>query len=132
MILTPEVEPQRTALMPCSAKENMVMTMSEEERRSLPIESMPCWSDKTDLVYLGRVVEIPLRFMGTSRADYSQMPDFYEKRVEPNYTLTHDATLPVQKIEALVPGEDKVVILWRVPYRRVMNVKTRAEQSPTP
>ncbi len=105
-------------------KEKMVTTMSAEERRSVPMESMPCWSEKTDLVYLGRVVEMPVAFMGKARAKYDQLPDFYEKRVEPDYTLTHDATLPVQKIEALVPGEDKVVILWRVPYRKVMNVKT--------
>ena len=95
-----------------------------KDLRNVQVENMPCWSDKTDLVYLGRVVEMPIQFMGKSRSEYDRLPDFYEKRVEPDFTLTHDATLPVQKIEALVPGEGKVVILWRVPYRKVMKVKT--------
>ena len=99
-------------------------TRNKPDIRKVPVESMPCWSDKTDLVYLGRVVEMPLQLMGKSRSEYDLLPDFYEKRVEPGFTLTHDATLPVQKIEALVPGEDKVVILWRVPYRRAKNAQT--------
>jgi hypothetical protein len=97
--------------------------MSNEKIRHVPVESMPFWSDKTDLVYLGYVREIPLQFMGKSRSEYDLSPDFYEHRDYPGFTLTHDATLPAQKVEALVPGEDKVVVLWRVPYRRVIKMK---------
>ena len=97
--------------------------MPEEEIRHVACENMPCWSNNTDLVYLGYVSEIPLRFMGKSRSEYDLPPDFYQIREYPMFTLTHDATRPAQKIEALVPGEDKVIVLWRVPYRRKMKTE---------
>jgi len=92
--------------------------MTCEDARSFPMESMPFWSDETDLVYLGCVSVISRQSMGKSK---NKLPkDFYEKRVYPDYTLIHDSTIPIQRIEALMPIEDKVVVLWRVPYRRRM------------
>ena len=98
--------------------------MSKEEVRHVACEKMPFWSNETDLVYLGYVTELPLRVMGKMRAEFDVQPDFHQYREYPNFTLTHDLTLPAQKIEALIPGEDKVVILWRVPYRRTDKVHT--------
>ena len=95
--------------------------MRTKDSQNAAVERMSFWSDTTDLVYLGCLSEIPRQLMGKSKQDLPA--DFYEKRVYPGYTLTHDATLPIQRVEVLVPGEDKVLILWRVPYRRTMKVE---------
>jgi hypothetical protein len=92
--------------------------MTFKDVRYFPMESMPFWSNETDLVYLGCISVISRQSLRKSK---NKLPkDFYEKRVYPDYTLIHDATVPIQRIEALMPVEDKVVVLWRIPYRRRM------------
>ena len=108
--------------------------MAFEDVRSFPMESMPFGSDETDLVYLGCVSVISRQSIGKSK---NKLPkDFYEKRVYPDYTLVHDSTMPIQRIEALMPVEDKVVVLWRVPYRRRVkgepNKASEATSKPAP
>jgi hypothetical protein len=49
--------------------------MTCEDVRSFPMESMPFWSDETDLVYLGCVSVISRQRIGKSKAKLPK--DFY-------------------------------------------------------
>lgn len=72
----------------------------------------------SDLVYLGKVIELPVAGLYRRRTEFDIPPDFHETYEYPHFVLKRDQTIAAETVEGKVPDKNKVLVMWRIAYRR--------------